>query len=220
MRLRKLLGALFAAASLSATAAIPTTETAELVEFYNASLDHYFITTDAEGDLRSRHRRARRVGAHRLPFLVDQVGQHVRRLGAGVPLLRPPREGHRLALLLGQGVRVRGRQEQIPRHVGVRDARGVPRLSGQRRRLVPGRHRPREPALQQPARRQPPLHGPAVRVLLHGRQGLHARGRRQPQLPDRVLHADRRLGRPAARARRPRLHGHREQPDARPRVPR
>ena len=44
MRLRKLLGALFAAASLSATAAIPATETAELVEFYNASLDHYFVT--------------------------------------------------------------------------------------------------------------------------------------------------------------------------------
>ena len=48
MRLRKLLGTLFAAASLSATAAIPTTETAELVEFYNASLDHYFITTTAK----------------------------------------------------------------------------------------------------------------------------------------------------------------------------
>ncbi len=46
MRLKNLLGALFAAASLSATAAVPATETAELVEFYNASLDHYFITIE------------------------------------------------------------------------------------------------------------------------------------------------------------------------------
>ncbi|MFO1315349.1 MAG: hypothetical protein U1F58_07065 [Burkholderiales bacterium] len=46
MRLRNFLGALFAAVSLSATAAIPATETAELVEFYNASLDHYFITIE------------------------------------------------------------------------------------------------------------------------------------------------------------------------------
>ena len=44
MRFRKFLGALLAAASLTAGAAVPATETAELVEFYNASLDHYFIT--------------------------------------------------------------------------------------------------------------------------------------------------------------------------------
>ena len=44
MRFRNFVGALLAAASFSVGAAIPATETAELVEFYNASLDHYFIT--------------------------------------------------------------------------------------------------------------------------------------------------------------------------------
>ena len=44
MRFRKLIGALLAAASFSAVAAIPPTETTEIVEFYNAALDHYFIT--------------------------------------------------------------------------------------------------------------------------------------------------------------------------------
>ena len=44
MRFRKLIGALLAAASFSAVAAIPPTETTEIVEFYNAALDHFFIT--------------------------------------------------------------------------------------------------------------------------------------------------------------------------------
>lgn len=50
MRLRQLLGALCAAASLCAaslgSAAIPATEQATAIEFYHAGLDHYFISAD------------------------------------------------------------------------------------------------------------------------------------------------------------------------------
>ncbi len=42
--MRYLLGTLLAAATFSTGAVIPATETAEVVEFYNAALDHYFIT--------------------------------------------------------------------------------------------------------------------------------------------------------------------------------
>jgi len=44
MRLRFFLGALLAAASFCATAAIPASEQAVAVEFYHAGFDHYFIT--------------------------------------------------------------------------------------------------------------------------------------------------------------------------------
>src|SRR5262245_20295370 len=46
MRLRYLLGALCAAISLSASAAIPASEQTVAVEFYHAALDHYFITAE------------------------------------------------------------------------------------------------------------------------------------------------------------------------------
>jgi hypothetical protein len=48
MRLRYLLCALCAAFSLNASAAIPASEQAVAVEFYHATLDHYFITADAK----------------------------------------------------------------------------------------------------------------------------------------------------------------------------
>jgi len=48
MRFRILLAALFAMAALSVQAAIPTSEQTQVVEFYNQSLDHYFITTTAQ----------------------------------------------------------------------------------------------------------------------------------------------------------------------------
>lgn len=46
MRLRYLLCALCAAISLNARAAIPASEQATAVEFYHATLDHYFITAE------------------------------------------------------------------------------------------------------------------------------------------------------------------------------
>jgi len=50
MRLKHLLGALCAAASLCAaslsSAAIPATETTQAVEFYHSGLDHYFISAE------------------------------------------------------------------------------------------------------------------------------------------------------------------------------
>ncbi|HEX6974480.1 MAG TPA: hypothetical protein VF147_08765, partial [Vicinamibacterales bacterium] len=48
MRLRYLLCALCAAFALNASAAIPATEQTVAVEFYHATLDHYFITADAK----------------------------------------------------------------------------------------------------------------------------------------------------------------------------
>ncbi|HTP99109.1 MAG TPA: hypothetical protein VMN56_07265, partial [Casimicrobiaceae bacterium] len=48
MRFRLFVGALCAAFSLCAAAAIPATEQTTVVEFYNATLDHYFITADAK----------------------------------------------------------------------------------------------------------------------------------------------------------------------------
>jgi len=46
MRARNLLAALFFAA-LPAAAQVPAAQTVDVVEFYNATLDHYFVTTDA-----------------------------------------------------------------------------------------------------------------------------------------------------------------------------
>ena len=53
MRLRYLLGALCAAFTFGATAAIPQAEQITVIEFYHAGLDHYFITADLKeiGDL-------------------------------------------------------------------------------------------------------------------------------------------------------------------------
>jgi hypothetical protein len=46
MRLKYLLGALCAALTLSAWAAIPSTEIATVVEYYHEEFDHYFVTAD------------------------------------------------------------------------------------------------------------------------------------------------------------------------------
>ena len=45
MNARNLLAALLFAA-LPATASVPAAQTVDVVEFYNATLDHYFVTTD------------------------------------------------------------------------------------------------------------------------------------------------------------------------------
>ena len=47
MRFRYLLGAALAACTFAAAAAIPASEQTEVVEFYHAGLDHYFITASA-----------------------------------------------------------------------------------------------------------------------------------------------------------------------------
>ena len=110
--------------------------------------------------------------------------------------------------------RVRGREEQVPRHVDIRVRRGVPRVRRRRRtaRARPTR-RPRQPAVQQPRRTSITATRTSSSVFLFMVAKGYTPGRRRQSAISRSCSARRRAA-PSCRrraGRRAELHGHREQ---------
>ena len=147
------------------------------VEYYNAQLDHYFITamddevyaldadTSPDGAGRDSPRRLRRRNRGWQP---------------GVPL-RHAASVWRLALLFGNAGRVRAGCTEVPR-LRVRVDRGVPdRHARSHERPMPAGYGAGLSTVERPDRLQPSLHGRPPDPRPDGREGLHRRRlRRRP----------------------------------------
>ena len=125
-----------------------------VVEYFNASQGHYFMTADADEIALPRRRRLRRrLRPHRrdVPRARRSRAGHERRL----PLLHRRLRAARLALLHELRLRVRPREDEP--ELAVREARLLRQDAGRRR--LP-RRAPGLPRLQQRAdrRAEPPLH--------------------------------------------------------------
>ena len=116
MRFRYLLGALCAAFSLCATAAIPASEQTSAVEFYNATLDHYFITADTKeiSDLDTGvHVGWTRTG---YKFAVIKGGSTYAGTSPVCRFYSPTLDSH----LLRETVRMRRRESEVLANVAIR----------------------------------------------------------------------------------------------------
>ena len=128
---------------------------ATVVEFYNAALDHYFVSALPadiaaldSGNLKGWARTGRTFNAYAGAAAGDEPG---------LPLLPAARQ-RRLALLLGVARGVRGGRREVSGlrlRIARRDAH---RAAGPRDRRVPGRPREGLPAVEQPRGFQSSLH--------------------------------------------------------------
>ena len=214
MRFRNFLGALLAAASFSSAAAIPATETAELVEFYNASLDHYFITITPQeiSDLDTGvHPGWKRTGYR---FLVVKAGSTY---AGSVPVCRfygRPEKGIDSHFYSAKSTECEDVKTKFPdawvfetaeafRAFPVNADGTCPADTGRVNRLYNNRADVNHRYTDQPS----------VFFYMVGK-GYTPEGDGNPNFPVAFCAPTRRLRRAAARRRRPGLHGHDEQPDA------
>ena len=126
--------AALALCALLAVAAAPASAIT-VIEYYNASLDHYFITPLADRDRRARFRPHRGLGAHRVRLrrLCNAGRGAGRRRQPGVPLLHSAR-ARRLAFPFGVagGMRRRSGERSRPIRTSAATSRRRPRSSTSR----------------------------------------------------------------------------------------
>ena len=164
--------------SLVFTLLPPAAALVEVIEYYNASVDHYFITAipqeiaNLDGGLAPGWTR---TGLSFLAFASGSGGGGAERQ-SGVPLLRAVGDD---ALLLRDRRRMPRRRDQPLRDLGHGGGQRVPDGNAQHvHGCVPVRHRARVPRVQQPARTEPSVHDERHRARADGSGWLGTRGLR------------------------------------------
>ena len=153
--------------------------TLDAVEYYNAALDHYFVTASANEI--EKLDAGMFVGWQRTSYVFkvfDPVDARRRRV-ARLPLLRQAGRRTRLAFLFRVACRMRGSAPALSRRLARGDRKRVRRVAAESADGTVSRHeRPGLSHLEQASRFQPPVHDRSRRAAGNDRARLCRRGLR------------------------------------------